>query len=84
MEIHVAGHSPDPDLGPALLIDSHDAPVDPAVWSLYERCLAMTGPLPTLVEWDSNLPEWRVLHEEALRAQRYLDAAPLTPREIAA
>jgi uncharacterized protein (UPF0276 family) len=84
-EIHLAGHARQvaPD-GHALLIDSHDAPVDAAVWALYEHCLALTGPLPTLVEWDSSLPDWQVLHAQAGEAQRRIDAAPRTSRGIAA
>lgn len=75
-EIHLAGHSVHQDAdGGALLVDSHDGPVDEAVWSLYAHCLRLTGPLPTLVEWDSALPEWAVLREEAARAQSRLDAA---------
>jgi uncharacterized protein (UPF0276 family) len=75
-EIHLAGHARDVDAeGHALLIDSHDGPVDPAVWSLYEHCLSLTGPLPTLIEWDSNLPDWDVLRAEADKAQHRLAAA---------
>jgi len=75
-EIHLAGHAQHTDAdGQPLLIDSHDAPVDPAVWSLYESCLELTGPLPTLVEWDSHLPTWHALHDEAAQAQRRIDVA---------
>jgi uncharacterized protein (UPF0276 family) len=84
-EFHLAGHARRTDAdGRALLIDSHDAPVDPAVWSLYERCLALTGPRPTLIEWDGNLPDWNVLRDQAAQAQRRLDAARLAPRSAAA
>ncbi len=50
MEVHLAGHSPDPRLGQALLVDSHDAPIAPAVWALYERLIVRIGPRPTLIE----------------------------------
>jgi uncharacterized protein (UPF0276 family) len=84
-EIHLAGHSRQVDAqGEVLLIDSHAAPVDAAVWSLYAQCLRRTGPLPTLVEWDGQLPEWPVLRAEAQQAQRHLDAARLVPRGVAA
>lgn len=84
-EVHLAGHARQVDAdGHALLIDSHDAPVDAAVWSLYEHCLRLTGPLPTLVEWDSQLPEWRVLREEAAQAQRRIDAVRNAREGIAA
>jgi uncharacterized protein (UPF0276 family) len=71
-EIHLAGHSRDPALGPALLVDSHDAPVDPAVWALYERLIARIGPRPTLVERDDNLPAFDALLAERERAQSLL------------
>ncbi len=84
-EIHLAGHAQHTDTdGRPLLIDSHDAPVDPAVWSLYETCLQLTGPLPTLVEWDSRLPTWSELRDEAAQAQRRLDAVRLSQRGAAA
>jgi uncharacterized protein (UPF0276 family) len=84
-EIHLAGHARHLDAdGRTLLIDSHDAPVDAAVWSLYEACLQRTGPLPTLVERDGNLPDWATLREETALAQRRLDAARLAPRGVAA
>lgn len=63
-EIHLAGHSADPALGAALLVDSHDAPVAPAVWTLYERALRRTGSVPTLVERDENLPSFAELLAE--------------------
>ncbi|HYD63376.1 MAG TPA: DUF692 domain-containing protein [Noviherbaspirillum sp.] len=64
MEIHVAGHTPDPSLGAALLIDSHDAPVPPDVWALYKRLTDRIGPRPTLIERDGNLPDFEVLLAE--------------------
>jgi hypothetical protein len=75
-EIHLAGHARQVDArGRALLVDSHDGPVDAAVWSLYERCIRLAGPLPTLIEWDASLPDWEVLKQETGKAQRLLDAA---------
>jgi hypothetical protein len=68
-EVHLAGHSTDPSLGEALLIDSHDAPVSPAVWSLYERLIARIGPRPTLIERDDRLPAFEVLQVERQRAE---------------
>lgn len=73
-EIHLAGHATDEDdQGGPLLIDSHDRPVDDLVWSLYNEVLARTGPLPTLIEWDNDVPEWPILKAEAQRAERILD-----------
>ncbi len=73
-EIHLAGHDEqEDDDGRPLLIDTHDREVPDAVWSLYETVIARTGPVPTLVEWDSDIPEWRVLRTEAEAADRILD-----------
>ncbi|MGE5523888.1 MAG: DUF692 domain-containing protein [Rhodospirillaceae bacterium] len=71
-EIHLAGHTHDAALGTALLIDSHDAPVGAAVWTLYERLVRRTGPRPTLVERDGNVPAFRMLMEERDRAHSVL------------
>jgi hypothetical protein len=74
MEIHLAGHTPDPVLGPALLVDSHDAPVAPEVWALYERLVARIGPRPALIERDGNIPAFGALLAERDRAQAVLRA----------
>ena len=73
-EIHLAGHRPDPDPASALLIDSHDAPVCPAVWRLYERLIARIGPRPTLIERDDDIPPFADLLGERDRAHRLLTA----------
>ena len=74
-EIHLAGHSEEStDTTQRLLIDSHDRGVDAAVWPLYESVIARAGPIPTLIEWDSNIPSWPVLKEQALRAKQRLAA----------
>jgi len=73
-EIHLAGHAEQQDdEGELLLIDSHDGPVADAVWKLYEMVIARTGPIPTLIEWDSAIPDWPVLKREATAAQRILN-----------
>ncbi len=73
-EIHLAGHAEQTDdEGDRLLIDSHDGPVADAVWKLFEMVLSRSGPIPTLVEWDSNIPEWPVLKAEAAAAREILD-----------
>jgi len=74
-EIHLAGHHADPVHGNALLIDSHDAPVAPAVWALYARVIARTGPLPTLIERDDQLPGFDELLAERNQAHGMLTAA---------
>jgi uncharacterized protein (UPF0276 family) len=73
-EIHLAGHAEQADdEGDLLLIDSHDGPVADAVWRLFERVIGRCGPTPTLVEWDSKIPDWPVLQREAAAAQAILD-----------
>lgn len=68
-EIHLAGHSPDPALGQALWIDSHDCAVAPATWALYQHLLARIGPRPTLIERDGNVPDFsELLQEQELTA----------------
>jgi len=72
MEIHLAGHATDPQLGDALLVDSHDAPVAPEVWALYERLIKRIGAKPTLIERDDKLPAFDVLDAERARAATML------------
>jgi uncharacterized protein (UPF0276 family) len=72
IEIHLAGHAPDPNLGAALLVDSHDAPVAPEVWALYARLIARIGARPTLIERDDNLPDFATLFVERQRAEAVL------------
>jgi uncharacterized protein (UPF0276 family) len=74
-EIHLAGHAPDPALGEDLLIDSHGAPVDDAVWRLYRRLIERTGPRPTLIERDDNIPAYADLAAERDAAARILAIA---------
>jgi uncharacterized protein len=68
-EIHVAGHA---RCG-TVLIDDHGSQVCDEVWGLYRLALAHCGPLPTLVEWDSNIPPLATLVNESLRAERIME-----------
>jgi uncharacterized protein len=73
-EIHLAGHTQQSDdEGELLLIDSHDKPVADAVWKLYEIAISRCGSIPTLIEWDSQIPAWPILRAEAAAAQAILD-----------
>ena len=75
-EVHVGGHDEDTDeFGQPLLIDSHGAPVTDPVWTLYGEVIARAGPLPTLIEWDTDVPDWAVLRDEAARAEAILSPA---------
>jgi uncharacterized protein (UPF0276 family) len=72
-EIHLSGHSESvDDEGALLLIDSHDTPVKDPVWALYEDLIVRTGPVPTLIEWDNDVPAWSVLRAEAEAAEAIL------------
>jgi uncharacterized protein (UPF0276 family) len=73
-EIHLAGHAEQTDdEGELLLIDSHDGPVADAVWKLFDIVIARRGATPTLIEWDSAIPDWPILKAEATAAQMILD-----------
>ena len=72
-EIHLAGHSSNDVDGRILLIDDHGSRVAPAVWELYGQVVSRIGPRPTLIEWDTGIPELAVLLEEAAYADRVLE-----------
>lgn len=74
-EIHLAGHARQMVDGREILLDDHGSKVPEPVWNLYELALRRFGRVPTLIEWDTNLPELPVLVGEADRAQRHLEAA---------
>jgi uncharacterized protein (UPF0276 family) len=69
-EIHLAGHTREADdKGRPLLIDTHNRPVDDIVWDLYAHAVTLIGPVPTLIEWDADVPAWPKLMAEANRAE---------------
>jgi uncharacterized protein (UPF0276 family) len=65
-EIHLAGHARVEDT----LVDDHGSRVAPAVWALYDAALRQVGPVPTLIEWDTDVPALSVLLDEADTARR--------------
>jgi uncharacterized protein (UPF0276 family) len=73
-EIHLAGHARNDADGRAVLIDDHGSRVADPVWALYVHALRRFGPTPTLIEWDTDLPELGVLLDEAAIAERLLAA----------
>jgi uncharacterized protein (UPF0276 family) len=73
-EIHLAGHTRRRIGDTDLLIDDHGSAVSEPVWELYRRTLGQFGPVPTLVEWDNDVPALDVLVAEATRADRQLQA----------
>lgn len=72
-EIHLGGHAEEELPSGPLLIDDHARQVADPVWDLYAAALALTGPQPTLIEWDNDVPEFPVLLAEAERAGLVLD-----------
>lgn len=70
-EMHLAGYE---DQG-TFLLDTHGCAVHKPVWHLYAMALAHFGPVPTLIEWDNNIPALAVLLQEARTAQQYMDKA---------
>jgi uncharacterized protein len=69
-EIHLAGHSRVPFGAGEILIDTHSTHVCDEVWALYAAAIERLGDIPTLIEWDSELPSLDVLTAEAHRADR--------------
>jgi uncharacterized protein len=68
-EIHLAGYDEERDAdGGRLLIDAHGSPVQPEVWRLYRHALTLSGPRPTLIEWDTEVPAWLDLLAQAQHA----------------
>jgi uncharacterized protein len=71
VQFHLAGHS---DHG-SYLLDTHDHPIRPEVWALYEHAVRRFGRIPTLIEWDDNIPEFEVLAAAADEARRRCETA---------
>lgn len=69
VQFHLAGHT---DCGD-YLIDTHDGKVVEPVWELYRLAHQLTGGASTLLEWDSNIPEFSALHNEVLKARDYIE-----------
>lgn len=74
-EIHLGGHKPEIDSeGNVVLIDNHASEVVDPVWKLYEYLLKSSGPRPTLIEWDNDVPSWEVLSSEVTLANEILES----------
>ena len=73
LEMHLAGHTVTSRGGQRILIDTHSTPVCAEVWQLYADALDRFGPVPTLVEWDTDIPALEVLMAEADRADQTME-----------
>jgi hypothetical protein len=71
VQIHLAGHT---NYG-THIIDTHTGHVIDEVWALYERAIARFGNVSTMVEWDQDIPEFEVVHAEAIKAAAYRERA---------
>jgi uncharacterized protein (UPF0276 family) len=79
-EIHLAGHSrvqpmPGEEALGEIVIDDHGSRVCPEVWQIYAHAIARFGAVPTLIEWDTDIPALDVLLAEAAQAQAVLTAS---------
>jgi len=84
-EIHLAGHAVRQiQGGREIRIDDHGSPVSPAVWALYAQALARFGAVPTLIEWDTDVPALDVLLAEAAQAESMLNDYRNTGRDALA
>ena len=72
-EIHLAGFDHYSDTG--FLIDTHGTRVSDAVWALYRHAIRRFGPVPTLIEWDTDIPPFAVLLDEAMTASNIMEAS---------
>lgn len=83
-EIHLAGYDETADeAGERLAIDAHASTVRDDVFALYEFALGRTGPMPTLVEWDNDVPDFPTLSAEAERVDDALARLPDIGRRVA-
>lgn len=69
-EIHLAGYEDKQ----THLLDTHGNPIYPQVWDLYQATLARYGQVPTLIEWDTDIPPFEVLLNEQTKAMKYFEA----------
>ena len=69
-QIHIAGHTK----FEKYILDTHDHPVLDPVWKMYAHAIRLCGPTATLLEWDAHIPSFDEVHDEALKANRFLRA----------
>lgn len=68
-EMHLAGHIEQPAGEGVILIDTHSRPVKGDVWGLYAHAVKHVGVVPTLIEWDTDIPDLATLVDEADKAR---------------
>lgn len=73
-QLHLGGHEKRGEI----LVDSHGSSICDEVWQLYREVIHQLGPIPTLIEWDNNVPDLDVLITEKNKAQEIIDACKLS------
>lgn len=68
LQIHLAGFTDKK----TYLIDTHGTPIDDRVWELYRYAIQCWGSIPTIIEWDNDIPDFHTLLKEALRAKHIM------------
>ncbi|WP_404424312.1 DUF692 domain-containing protein [Nibricoccus sp. IMCC34717] len=76
-QMHIAGHT----TFEKYRLDTHDHPVLDPVWKLYQRATELCGVTATLLEWDDKIPSFEEVHDEALKANRYIAEARVAQQE---
>jgi uncharacterized protein (UPF0276 family) len=79
VQYHVAGHT---NKGTHIL-DTHSDHAVAEVWELFRRSCRRTGNVSTLYEWDEDIPDFEVLHAEALKARAYREERAAEPLQVA-
>jgi len=77
VQMHLAGHKHCGDY----IIDTHDRNVKPEVWELFTLAWKLTGGAATLLEWDTNIPDFEDYHAELLKAKMFMNAFSLQTEE---
>lgn len=70
-QMHIAGHTK----FEKYILDTHDHPVLDPVWKLYDHATKLCGVTATLLEWDDKIPSFDEVHNEALKANEFIDGA---------
>jgi len=73
LEMHLAGHSVCQLDGSEVYIDTHNQLVSEPVWDLYSKAIQIHGRVPTLIEWDADIPALDVLVGQAKMADHYAE-----------
>jgi uncharacterized protein (UPF0276 family) len=72
--MHVAGHTK----FEKYILDTHDHPVLDPVWKLYAHATRLCGVTATLLEWDDKIPSFDEVHQEALKANAFIEGMDAT------